>query len=126
MSLKNAYAAGAGDFVAGSYNPKSKGRPNHILRAQEILLQYKRPETPVGIVRNAREGETATISRLDQFTDCEIDMFSTVIIGNQATYTHNNRMITPRGYTCDSGYRTSDGNDLAKESRKEGFQYLSP
>lgn len=97
---KRLHAAGAGDFVVCLYNPKSKGRPNHILRAQEILLQYKRPETPVGIVRNAaREGETATISRLDQFTDCEIDMFSTVIIGNQATYTHNNRMITPRGYT---------------------------
>lgn len=97
---KRLHAAGAGDFVVCLYNPKSKGRPDHILRAQEILLQYKRPETPVGIVRNAaRDGETATISRLDQFTECEIDMFSTVIIGNQATYTHNNRMITPRGYT---------------------------
>lgn len=97
---KRLHAAGAGDFVVCLYNPKSKGRPDHILRAQEILLQYKRPETPVGIVRNAaREGETATISRLDQFTDCEIDMFSTVIIGNQTTYTYNNRMITPRGYS---------------------------
>lgn len=97
---KRLHAAGAGDFVVCLYNPKSKGRPDHILRAQEILLQYKRPETPVGIVRNAaREGENATISRLDQFTGCEIDMFSTVIIGNQSTYVHNNRMITPRGYS---------------------------
>lgn len=97
---KRLHAAGAGDFVVCLYNPKSKGRPDHILRAQEILLQYKRPDTPVGIVRNAaREGETATISQLDQFTACEIDMFSTVIIGNQTTYVHKNRMITPRGYS---------------------------
>lgn len=97
---KRLHAAGAGDFVVCLYNPKSKGRPDHILRAQEILLKYKRPETPVGIVRNiARKGENATISRLDQFTACEIDMFSTVIIGNQTTYVHNNRMITPRGYS---------------------------
>lgn len=97
---KRLHAAGAGDFVVCLYNPKSKGRPDHILRAQEILLGYKRPETPVGIVRNAaREGEIATISRLDEFTECEIDMFSTVIIGNQTTYVHNNRMITPRGYS---------------------------
>ncbi len=97
---KRLHAAGDADFVLCLYNPKSKGRPNHILRAQEILLKYKRPETPVGIVRNAaREGETVTISQLDRFTDCEIDMFSTVIIGNQSTYVHNNRMITPRGYS---------------------------
>ncbi len=97
---KRLHAAGAGDFVVCLYNPKSKGRPDHILRAQEILLEYKRPDTPVGIVRNAaREGEIATISRLDKFTECEIDMFSTVIIGNQTTYVHNNRMITPRGYS---------------------------
>jgi len=97
---KRLHAAGAGDFVVCLYNPRSKGRPDHILKAQEILLQYKRPETPVGIVRNAaREGETALISRLDRFTDCEIDMFTTVIIGNQATYVHGDRMITPRGYT---------------------------
>ena len=65
-----------------------------------ISFGLRKSYCSMGIVRNAsREGETATISRLDQFTDCEIDMFSTVIIGNQATYTHNNRMITPRGYT---------------------------
>lgn len=97
---KRLHAAGSGDFVVCLYNPKSKGRPDHILRAQEILLQYKKPETPVGIVRNAaREGEQAVISRLDSFTGCEIDMFTTIIIGNQATYVHQDRMITPRGYT---------------------------
>lgn len=97
---KRLHAAGAGDFVVCLYNPKSKGRPDHILRAQEILLQYKRPETPVGLVRNAaREGEKAVISTLGAFTECEIDMFTTVIIGNQTTYVHKDRMITPRGYS---------------------------
>lgn len=97
---KRLHAAGNADFVVCLYNPKSKGRPEHINAAQKILLQYKNPKTPVGLVRNAaREGEQAVISTLESFTECEIDMFTTIIIGNQTTYVHEGRMITPRGYT---------------------------
>jgi precorrin-3B C17-methyltransferase len=98
---KRLHCAGQGDFIVTLYNPKSKGRPLNIEAAQKILLEYKAPETPVGIVRNAkRKEEFYVITRLDEMNQAEIDMFSMVIIGNSKTYItkDNLKMITPRGY----------------------------
>ncbi|MGI6776953.1 MAG: precorrin-3B C(17)-methyltransferase [Acetivibrionales bacterium] len=92
------YASRA-DFVICFYNPKSKGRDKYIGIARDIMLRYKSPDTPVGIVRNAtREGQAHVITTLDKMLDHEIDMFTVVIIGNSKTYTQNGRIITPRGY----------------------------
>lgn len=98
---KRLHCAGEGDFIVALYNPKSKGRPDNIVEAQKILLQYKDKQTPVGIVRNAkRENESYVITTLAQMCDEEIDMFSMVIIGNSKTYITEDalKMITPRGY----------------------------
>lgn len=93
------HCAGKGDFVVVLYNPKSKSRSEYIKEAQKILLNYKSPETPVGIVTNAyREEEKKQITNLDKIDQCEINMFSTVIIGNSKTLIKDNKMITPRGY----------------------------
>jgi adenosylcobyric acid synthase len=93
-------AAGSADFVIALYNPKSRGRTTQIGEAREILLRYRDPQTPVGVVRNAcREGETVRLATLDKMLECEIDMFSLVMIGNSSTYVDLvGRMITPRGY----------------------------
>lgn len=97
--LKRVEMAAKGDFVIVLYNPKSKGRVKHIEFVQEVLLQFKSPDTPVGIVTNAkREGESISISTLKNFTREEINMFSVVIIGNSQTSTWEGLMITPRGY----------------------------
>lgn len=91
--------ASMGDFVISLYNPRSKGRPNLINIAQKLMLEYKSPKTPVGIVRQAmREEESVIITTLDKMLEEEIDMFTTIIIGNQKTYVNGNKMITPRGY----------------------------
>ncbi|MFN3740153.1 MAG: precorrin-3B C(17)-methyltransferase [Thermodesulfovibrionales bacterium] len=91
--------AAMGDFVIVIYNPRSKGRPEHINKAREILLRYRLPETPVGIVRGAmRSKEEIIITNLKDMLNHEIDMETTVIIGNSRTYVWNNWMITPRGY----------------------------
>ncbi len=93
-------AAGRADFVTALYNPKSKGRTTQIVEAQEILLRYRSPETPVGIVRNAcREGESVTYTTLGQMEQEEIDMLSLVMIGNSCTRIEGGRMLTPRGYS---------------------------
>lgn len=94
-------AAGSADFVVALYNPRSKGRPDHLDTARRILLRHRSPETPVGIVRNStREGETVIISSLADFDASDVDMFSLVIIGNSQTMVDSaGRMITPRGYT---------------------------
>ena len=92
-------AAAAADFVIALYNPKSKGRPENIERAKEILIGHRSPDTPVGIVTGAtRSGEIRQIAALKNFTEREINMFSLVIVGNSQTYVADNYMITPRGY----------------------------
>ena len=91
--------ASQGDFVITLYNPKSSGRPELINEARDIMLKHKRKDTPVLIARNVgREGENYNITTLSEMLDYEINMFSTVIIGNSNTKVVNNKMITPRGY----------------------------
>ena len=96
---KRLTAAAMADFVTAIYNPRSKRRTDQILRAREIFLAHRSPNTPVGIVTAAtRENERIIVTTLDRMLDCEIGMQSTVIIGNSQTYAWNDLMITPRGY----------------------------
>lgn len=91
--------AAQGDFVICLYNPKSHKRQGFISLAEQILLEYKSENTPVGIVKNAgRAGESVSITKLKGFSDKEIDMFTTVLIGNESSYVSMGRLITPRGY----------------------------
>lgn len=91
--------ASQGDFIITLYNPRSKGRPDYIVKARDISLKYRKEDTPVGIVKNAgRDGERKIITTLKDMRVEEIDMFSTVIIGNSNTYSIKDKMITPRGY----------------------------
>ena len=101
---KRIRAAGEGDFVIALYNPKSKRRVTQLDEVQKILLEFRSPETPVGIVTNAgRDGETKIISTLENFTREEVNMFSLVLIGNSQTFVKGEFMITPRGYKIDGG-----------------------
>lgn len=97
--LRRLEAAAAGDFVMVLYNPRSHGRPDHIKTAQEIMLKHKAPQTPVGLVRLARRGaEERIITTLEKMLDHEIDMLTTVVIGNAQTKVEGDYMVTPRGY----------------------------
>lgn len=88
------------------YNPKSRGRPHNFARAMEIAGEYRSPETPVGIVRNAcREGEEVVITILGEIAEVEgrVDMHTTVIVGGEETRLWRmgedvKGIITPRGY----------------------------
>ena len=96
---KRASLAAQGDFVIALYNPKSKSRVKNIDEIHDILLQYKSPSTPVGIVKNAsRPDEQKILSNLRDFTKEDIDMFSMVIFGNSKTFIQDGWMVTPRGY----------------------------
>lgn len=97
--VKRLEAAASADFVIALYNPKSQKRTEHIVSARDILLGHRAPETPVGIVTAAsRDNEVIRISTLEDMLDEEINMQSTVIIGNSSTFSWNGYMITPRGY----------------------------
>ena len=91
--------AAASDFIICFYNPRSRSRTEHIAIARDELLKYRAASTPVGIVWNAgRQGQTSVITSLEEMLAYDINMFSTVIVGNSQTYIRNGKMITPRGY----------------------------
>jgi precorrin-3B C17-methyltransferase len=96
---KRLEAAAEADFVIVLYNPQSPGRTEPLAKAHKILLRYRSPETLVGIVRLAgRDGEETVITTLKEMLDAEVDMVTTVIVGNSTTRVVNKRMVTPRGY----------------------------
>lgn len=99
LILKRLEAAAASDFVIVLYNPKSQGRRQQIAAARDIFLKYKGPDTPVGIVQNTgRPEEKKVVTTLGKMLDEEINMQSTVVLGNSQTRVMNGHMITPRGY----------------------------
>ena len=96
---KRLRAAAQGDFSICIYNPSSKKRAGYLKWACRILMEYKRPETVCGLVRNiGREGEAVELMTLSQLMDAGADMFTTVFVGNEATREILGRMVTPRGY----------------------------
>ena len=97
---KRLACAAQGDFALALYNPSSKGRPDYLRRAVDVLLANgKAPDTLCGSVRNiGREGQEKHILPLSQLRDTEVDMFTTVLVGNAATRALSGRMVTPRGY----------------------------
>ncbi len=91
--------AASGDFVIAIYNPRSKGRKDHLRKAIEIILKYRSPKSPVGIVKDSgRPNTKVLICSLDSIDYEKVDMLSVLIIGNSNTYIKNDKMITPRGY----------------------------
>lgn len=92
-------AAAEADFVICIYNPASKKRADYLKKACEMILEFRRPETVCGIVRNiGRDGESYEIMSLEKLRDTQVDMFTTVFIGNSNTMELNGRMVTSRGY----------------------------
>ncbi len=111
-------AAAKSDFVVALYNPKSGRRTGQIVEAQRILLQHRKPETPVAIVKSAyRDKQEIQIVRLDEMVDCKIGMLTTVLIGNSSTFLEQGLMITPRGYANKYDQLTGEVNSGEKRGR---------
>ena len=92
-------AAAMADFVIAFYNPRSRRRTQQIVEAQAILLKYRSPDTPVGLVTNAyREHQQVVHTTLAHMLDFDMGMLTTVIVGNSSTFYHGGVMVTPRGY----------------------------
>jgi cobalt-precorrin 5A hydrolase/precorrin-3B C17-methyltransferase len=114
---KRLIAAAQADFVTALYNPRSRTRTEQIATARAIFLKYRKPMTPVALVRSAyRQEEQITLTTLEKLLDAPIDMLTTVLIGNESTGTHGDWMITPRGYL---GFESeSTGRNLPKSDRQ--------
>lgn len=101
-------AAAMADFVICLYNPASKGRPDYLQKACDILLEEGLDRDRVcGIVQNiGREGQRKQIMTLTELRNHPADMFTTVYIGNAMTQKYGGRMVTPRGYRCGRAEQT--------------------
>ena len=91
--------AAEADFCIVLYNPSSHRRSDYLKHACEIIMRHRSPSTVCGIARNiGREGEKAQIMTLAELAETQVDMFTTVFIGNTATKEIDGKMVTPRGY----------------------------
>ncbi len=96
---KRLRAAAAGDFVLVLYNPSSHKRKDYLKRACDILLSVIEGSRVCGYVENiGREGTRTELCTLDALRDREVNMFTTVFIGNSGTRIINGRLVTKRGY----------------------------
>ena len=118
-------AAATGDFVTAVYNPKSHGRYWQLYRLQELFLQMRSPDTPVGYVRQAgREQQEVKMTTLAQFDPEDVDMFTVIIIGNSQSYVADGKMITPRGYY--RGERLGQGDaKIGQDIMMESFRTIA-
>jgi len=92
-------AAFAADFVVAIYNPRSRKRSDHLAGALACAARHRRPETPVGMVKNAyRPNQEIRVSRLAQADADWADMLTLVLVGNSASRMAAGRILTPRGY----------------------------
>lgn len=96
---KRLEGASMGDFVICLYNPSSKKRSDYLSWACDIVLKYRKSSTPCGYAQNVgRTGENYRILTLGELKYTQVDMFTTVFIGNSQTRIINNKLVTPRGY----------------------------
>ena len=91
--------AAQADFAMAIYNPSSKKRFDYLKKACDILLKYIEPERACGFVRNiGRENEEVKTCTLLELRDQQVDMFTTVFIGNSTSEIVDNKLVTKRGY----------------------------
>jgi precorrin-3B C17-methyltransferase len=100
--VKRVEAAAMGDYVTVIYNPASKKRVHQLRDTREIFLKYRKPDTPIAIVKGAyRESQELVVTTLERMLEHQdmLGMITTVIVGNSSTFNYEGMMINPRGYT---------------------------
>ena len=96
---KRLQAAAEGDFVIVLYNPSSHKRKDYLMRTCDILLGSIEESRVCGYVENiGREGTRAETCTLKELRNREVNMFTTVFIGNSESEIIEGKLITKRGY----------------------------
>ena len=96
---KRLRAAADGDFAIAIYNPSSRKRHDYLQKACDILMEKADPERACGYVRNiGRDGTESHVCTLAELRDTQVDMFTTVFVGNSQSRIIGDRLVTPRGY----------------------------
>lgn len=109
---KRIKAAAEGDFVIVIYNPSSHKRKDYLARVCDILLHTIAEERVCGYVENiGRNGTKTTICTLKELRDRNVNMFTTVFIGNSDTCVINRKLVTKRGYQLTRNSKTTNGGN---------------
>jgi len=96
---KRLVAAAEGDFAIAIYNPSSHKRADYLKRACDILLSHIEPERACGYVENiGRDGTKVVTCTLRKLREKQVNMFTTVFVGNSGTEIRNGKLVTKRGY----------------------------
>lgn len=96
---KRLLLAAQADFSIVLYNPSSKKRADYLQKACDLMAPYKSEDTVCGLVSQiGREGEAYRVMTFQELRDTNVDMFTTVFIGNAQTKELGGHMVTPRGY----------------------------
>ncbi len=97
--LKRIRAGAEAGMVMALYNPRSKMRPDNLRRAVDVILKVIPGSTICGYVKNTgRKGQASKVCTLETLPFEDIDMFTTVFIGNKDTCIISGKMVTKRGY----------------------------
>ena len=92
-------AAAEGDFVIVIYNPSSYKRKDYLRKACDCLLCVIEEERPCGYVENiGREGTRAAVCTLKELREIQVNMFTTIFIGNSDSEIIDGKLVTKRGY----------------------------
>ncbi len=98
---KRLHGAAAADFVIVLYNPRSRRRQDRLEKACRIIGRYRDGSTPAGIVTAAgRPHQKVMLTTLARLPAAQVDMQTTVFIGNSQSWSWNNLLVTPRGYAA--------------------------
>ena len=96
---KRIKSAAIGDFVLAIFNPQSIKRDWQLKKAVDLLLEFRKPSTPVAIARQlGRPQENIEIYTLESLPFHKVDMLTILVVGNSQSMVKNNKFITPRGY----------------------------
>ncbi len=97
-------AAAQGDFVIAFYNPISTQRTWQLEQAKAVLLQWRKPETPVILARNiGRSEQSVVVKTLGELASTDADMRTMILVGSSKTriiqQPHQKSWVyTPRHY----------------------------
>lgn len=96
---KRLRAAAAGDFCIALYNPSSHKRADYLQKACDILSEQIEEERACGYVENiGREGTQTVTCTLWELREKQVNMFTTVFIGNSNTELIKEKLVAKRGY----------------------------
>ncbi len=96
---KRLRAAIEGDFCIALYNPSSRKRADYLKRACTILLEGAGRDRACGYVENIGRSSTKAVTcTLGELREKQVNMFTTVFVGNSKTKIINGKLITSRGY----------------------------